>query len=245
MAIPPNRYRPFSVATVHFGVWVVVPSMGLCGAARTPATAHNTIATRQGKLSRAASVLERVVNLCQDDRPAWFPLLAAALGATYTAAGHIDDARVLLRQGLDLAVATEIVVNQAVCSVGLADAELQAGHLDEADCLAGRALSLARAHGERGSEAYALHVLGEIFVRRVPIQQTQAEDRYLQALDVAETLGMRPLQAHCRYSLATLFAITGRRKLARIELSKAIEQYQAMEMHLWLGPATAALARTQ
>jgi tetratricopeptide (TPR) repeat protein len=129
--------------------------------------------------------------------------------------------------------------------VGLADAELQAGHLDEADCLAGRALSLARAHGERGSEAYALHVLGEIFVRRVPIQQTQAEDRYLQALDVAETLGMRPLQAHCRYSLATLFAITGRRKLARIELSKAIEQYQAMEMHLWLGPATAALARTQ
>src|SRR6185295_19193849 len=196
VAIPPNRYRPFSVATVHFGWWVA--SIGLCGAARTPATAHNTIATRQGKLSRAASVLERVVNLCQDDRPAWFPLLAAALGATYTAAGHIDDARVLLRQGLDLAVATEIVVNQAVCSVGLADAELQAGHLDESDCLAGRALSLARAHGERGSEAYALHVLGEIFVRRVPIQQTQAEDRYLQALDVAETLGMRPLQAHCR-----------------------------------------------
>ena len=32
MAIPPNRYRPFSVATVHFGVWVA--SIGLCGAAR-------------------------------------------------------------------------------------------------------------------------------------------------------------------------------------------------------------------
>jgi hypothetical protein len=129
--------------------------------------------------------------------------------------------------------------------VGLANAELQAGHLDEADCLAGRALSLARAHGERGSEAYALHVLGEIFVRRVPIQRVQAEDHYVQSLALAETLRMRPLQAHCRYSLATLFAITGRRKLARIELSKAIEQYQAMEMHLWLGPATAALARTQ
>jgi hypothetical protein len=79
----------------------------------------------------------------------------------------------------------------------------------------------------------------------VPIQRTQAEDHYLQALDVAEALGMRPLQAHCRYSLATFFAITGRRKLARAELSKAIEQYRAMEMNLWLGPATAALARMQ
>ena len=203
------------------------------------------VALRQGKLSRAASVLERVVNACQDDRPAWFPLLAAALGATYTGAGRIDDARVVLRQALELAVATEIAVNQAVCSVGLADAELQAGHLDEADALADPALSLARAHGERGSEAYALHVLGEIFARRVPIQRVQAEDYYVQSLALAETLGMQPLQAHCRYSLATLFAITGRRKLARTELSKAIEQYRAMEMNLWLGAATATLARMQ
>jgi tetratricopeptide (TPR) repeat protein len=190
-------------------------------------------------------VLERVVNPCQDDRPAWFPLLAATLGATYTGAGRIDDARVLLRQALELAIATETVVNQAVCCVGLADAELQAGHLDEAEALTDRALSLARAHGERGSEAYALHVLGEIFARRVPIQRVQAEDRYRQSLDLAETLGMQPLQAHCRYSLATLFAITGRRKLARTELSKAIEQYRAMDMNLWLGAATAELARTQ
>ena len=203
------------------------------------------VALRQGRHSRAASVLERVVNPSRDDRPAWFPLLAAALGATYTGAGRIDDARVLLRQALELAVATEIVVNQAVCSVGLADAELQAGHLDEAAALADRALSLARAHGERGSEAYALHVLGEIFARRVPIQRVQAEDHYVQSLALAEALGMQPLQAHCRRSLATLFAITGRRKLARTELSKAIELYRAMEMDLSLGAATAALARTQ
>ena len=201
------------------------------------------VALRQGKLSRAASVLERVVHPCQDDRPAWFPLLAATLGAAYTGAGRIDDARVLLREALDLAVTTEIVVNQAVCSVGLADAELQAGHLDEADALADRALSLARAHGERGSEAYVLHVLGEIVVRRVPIQRQQAEDHYVQSLALAETLGMQPLQAHCRYSLATFFALTGRRRLARTELSKAIDQYLAMEMNLWLPAATAALAR--
>ena len=197
------------------------------------------VALRQGHLSTAASVLERVVNACQDDRPAWFPLLAAALGATYTAAGRIDDARVMLKQALRLAVATEIADNQTVCSIGLADAELRAGHLDEAEALADRALSLARAHGERGNEAYALHVLGEIVARRVPMQRTQAEKHYVQSLALAETLGMQPLQAHCRVSLATLFASTGRRKLARTELSKAIEQYRAMQMNLWLGAATA------
>ena len=193
------------------------------------------VALRQGRLSTAAPVLERVVNACQDDRPAWFPLLAAALGATYTAAGRIDDARVMLKQALRLAVATEIADNETVCSIGLADAELRAGHLDEAEALADRALSLARAHGERGNEAYALHVLGEIVAQRVPIQRMPAEDHYVQSLALAETLGMQPLQAHCHVSLATLFASTGRRKLARTELSKAIEQYRAMKMNLWLG----------
>ena len=254
----PAVFVPAYLAACHaeLGTFAEGTSMGNSGLEIAEAVDHpmsrafaawgaGLVALRQGKLSRAASVLERVVNPCQDDRPAWFPLLAAALGATYTGAGRIDDARVLLRQALELAVATEIVVNQAVCSVGLADAELQAGHLDEADALADRALSLARAHGERGSEAYALHVLGEIFARRVPIQRVQAEDHYVQSLALAETLGMQPLQAHCRYSLSTLFAITGRRKLARTELSKAIEQYRAMEMNLWLGAATAALARMQ
>ena len=82
-------------------------------------------------------------------------------------------------------------------------------------------------------------------MRRVPIQRVQAEDHYVQSLALAETLGMQPLQAHCRYSLATLFAVTGRRKRARTGLSKAIEQYRAIEMNLWLGAATATLARMQ
>jgi tetratricopeptide (TPR) repeat protein len=254
----PGVFVPAYLAACHaeLGAFAEGTSMGNSGLEIAEAVDHpmsrafaawgaGLVALRQGKLSRAASVLERVVNACQDDRPAWFPLLAAALGATYTGAGRIDDARVVLRKALELAVATEIADNQTVCSVGLADAELQAGHLDEAEALADRALSLARAHGERSSEAYALHVLGEIFVRRVPILRVQAEEHYVQSLALAETLGMRPLQAHCRYSLSTVFAITGRRMLARTELSKAIEQYRAMEMNLWLGAATAALARMQ
>jgi tetratricopeptide (TPR) repeat protein len=135
----PAVFIPAYLAACHaeLGAFVEGTSIGNSGLEIAEAENHpmshafaawgaGLVALRQGKLSTAASVLERVVNLYQDDRPAWFPLLAAALGATYTGTGHIDDGRVLLRQGLDLAVATEIVANQAVCSVGLANAELQA-----------------------------------------------------------------------------------------------------------------------
>ena len=91
--------------------------------------------------------------------------------------------------------------------------------------LAERALDLAREHQERGHQAYALRLLGEIAARREPPGVEQAEAYYHQALALAEELGMRPLQAHCHRGLGTLYAATGQREQARTELSTAIEMY--------------------
>src|SRR5215211_5380930 len=60
--------------------------------------------------------------------------------------------------------------------------------------LAERALTLARAHQERGHQAYALRLLGDIAARREPPESESAETHYRQALALAEELGMRPLQ---------------------------------------------------
>jgi sugar phosphate isomerase/epimerase len=79
-----------------------------------------------------------------------------------------------------------------------------AGSLEEAHALAERALALARAHQERGHQAYALRLLGDIAAHRDPPESEQAEAHYRQALDLAEELGMRPLQAHCHLGLGTL-----------------------------------------
>src|SRR5260221_9284299 len=46
-------------------------------------------------------------------RPAIFPLMAAALGATYNLAGRSADAMLLLAPALEQAMASEVVVNQA------------------------------------------------------------------------------------------------------------------------------------
>ena len=166
------------------------------------------LALRQGDLSRAVPLLERAVRLCQDaDRPACFPLMAAALGATYTLAGRSADAVLLLTPALEQTIATAVVVNQALCSLTLGEAQLLAGHLEEAHVLAEGALSLARAHHERGNEAYALYLHrrdsrcgASLRSARLP-QPTTSRPCVL-----AEELGMRPLQAHCHRGLGTLSA---------------------------------------
>ena len=120
-----------------------------------------------------------------------------------------------------------------------------AGRLEEAQALAERALALTRAHQERGNEAYALRLLGEITARRGPPERALAEGHYHQALALASELGMRPLLAHCHLGLGTLYVKTGKREQARLELSTAIALYHAMDMTFWLPQAEAALAQVE
>ena len=98
-------------------------------------------------------------------------------------------------------------------------------------------------HQERGHQAYALRLLGDIAARREPRSAEQAEAHYQQALALAEELGMRPLQAHCHRGLGTLYATIGQREQARAELSTAMELYRAMDMTFWLPQAEAVLAQ--
>ena len=169
--------------------------------------------------------------------------MAAALGAAYTLGGRVADAVPLLTQAMEQATAMEMSSTiQALCRLSLGEAQMLAGRLEEAHALAEHALALAREHQERGHQAYALRLLGEIAARREPPESDQAEAYYRQALALAEELGMRPLVAHCHLGLGKLYAKLGRRAEARTELSAAIELYRAMEMTFWLPQAEAALA---
>ena len=196
------------------------------------------LALRQDDLPRALPLLERAMGLCQDaDLPLFFPWIAAPLGAAYALAGRLNDAVPLLTRALEQATATTTVVHQAFCRLSLGEAHLLADRLEAAHALAERALALAREHQERGNQAYALRLLGDIAVRREPVAVESAEAHYQHALTLAEELGMRPLQAHCHRSLGTLYRQTGRAALARTALFTAIELYRAMNMTFWL-PAT-------
>ena len=123
----------------------------------------------------------------------------------------------------------------------LGEALRLAGHDAEASERATAALRLARARNERGYEAFALRLLGDIAARQDP-PGDQAAASYREALHLANNLGMRPLMAHCHLGLGTLLRRTGERSQARDQLAAAASHYRELGMARWLEQAEAALA---
>jgi tetratricopeptide (TPR) repeat protein len=199
---------------------------------------------RQGDLHQAIAALERGLSVYQVwPTPLHFSSLASPLGLAYALDGRIDEALPLLEQAVEQATAIQLMHDLSLRVAELSEAYLLAGRLEEASDLAGRALALARTHKERGNQAHALRLLGEITSHGDPPQVEPAQDYYRQALTLAEDLSMRPLQAHCYHGLGTLYLKTGRLEPARTELYAAIALYRAMDTQFWLPQAEAALVQ--
>jgi len=99
---------------------------------------------------------------------------------------------------------------------------------------------LARQRGERGHEAWALRLLGEIALHGDHPDVETAEGHYRKAMALAEELGMRPLQAHCHFGLSKLYRRTGHGVKAKEHLTTAATMYREMDMSFWLAQAEAA-----
>ena len=172
----------------------------------------------------------------------FFPWVASAVGAVHTLWGSVADAVALLEEATEEVIARKILFGHTVSCVQLSEVYLRAGQMDEATEVARQAVHLAHDYKERGNEAYALRLLGEIAMHHAPPDTDQAETHYQQALTLANELGMRPLQSHCHRGLGTLYSQTGQTEQARAALSTAIEMYREMEMTFWLPETETALA---
>jgi class 3 adenylate cyclase/tetratricopeptide (TPR) repeat protein len=204
------------------------------------------LALRQRDLSRAIPVLERCLALCRVfNILLWFPETASALGCAYAFAGRVAEALPLLEEAEQRGAAMGTMGGHALRMGYVSEAYLLAGRLEEAAHFAGRALDLSRDHKERGYQAWALRLLGEIAAHQAPPEIEPAANYYRQALALAEELGMRPLVAHCHLGLGTLHSRIGRGDQGRTDLAAAIALYRAMEMTFWLPRAEAALAQVE
>jgi tetratricopeptide (TPR) repeat protein len=156
----------------------------------------------RGDHEKATGPLERGLVIDRlSDIPLLFPLVAAPLGWAYARAGRHDEGLRLLEDATERAEAMGWAGNHAIRLLWLSRVHLQAGHGDIATRLALRALELARRLGERGHEAYALQLLGELAGKAVPPDVERASEYYRAALTLAEALGMRPLAAAIASSL--------------------------------------------
>ena len=94
-------------------------------------------------------------------------------------------------------------------------------------------MRLARKRNERGHEAYALRLLGEISAHPDSSQDETAQGHFEEARTLAETLGMRPLVAHCHYGLGRLHRQEGRRREADEQVKTAATMYHDLGMRRW------------
>ncbi|PON18772.1 hypothetical protein C2W62_06235 [Candidatus Entotheonella serta] len=200
------------------------------------------VALFQGDLRQAVPTLEHALTCCRTANiPLWHRFLIATLGAAYALSGRIDDASPLLKQAAAMAEGGSMSTNIHTATT-LGEAYLMAGQLDDAVTYATHALEHAHEGRERGGQAWAHRLLGDIFAYHHLPQTDQANIHYQQALDLAIELGMRPLQAHCHRGLGNLYRQTGQAEKASAELSTAIEMYRDMDMLFWLPETEASLA---
>src|SRR5262249_9535244 len=133
----------------------------------------------QGDFPRGIPVLERGLSLCQAcDIPYFFPSMARELGTAYALSGRAAEALPLLEQ----AASEGRRGGQALWFVPLSEAYLLAGRSEDTLELAQRALDLSRDYKQRGYQAYALRLLGEIAAHHEPPDVDQAITYYSQAL---------------------------------------------------------------
>jgi tetratricopeptide (TPR) repeat protein len=192
----------------------------------------------QGDLEHAIRVFEQGLALCRaSGNRNTLRLIVAGLGYAYALQGRLTEGRALLEEGISESLRTG--GRRAVHWAWLSEVCRLAGRREEAWQHARQALDLSRQLKDRGDEAFALHQLGTLYAHADPTDVAPAQSHYQQALALAESLGMRPLQAHCHLGLGKLYGEVGRQDDACAELQTAIALYRAMDMAFWL-PQTEA-----
>jgi tetratricopeptide (TPR) repeat protein len=197
---------------------------------------------RRGDFQSAIPVLEQGIELCRSRE---FPVLmlpaTAHLGYAYALAGPVAKALPLLEESVREAERLPMAWSQSLWAGWWAEALLLAGRADDAAALGQRALGLAVRRKERGQEAYAHRLLGEIASREERPGVTEAVRHYSQAMSLANERGMRPLAAHCHLGFGKLSRRTGKREQAQEHLATATTMYREMDMRFWLAQAAAEL----
>lgn len=197
---------------------------------------------RKGDFHRAIAVLERALALGQLSQiPVAFAYGASYLGYALALVGRVDEALPLLERTTEEAISTRFVARHSLRLAYLGEAYHLTGRIDDAAATARRALKVAREHRERGHEAYALQLLGEVCRGE---DAADAEMHYRDALLIAKELGMRPLEALCHRGLARLMRGTAKRTQLRQHAAAATALFREMNMTTSVGQLEAELEET-
>jgi len=188
----------------------------------------------QGSVDYAIGILETSHNLCRANNiQVLMPHIGSNLGCAYALAGRLDDAIPLMEKADEQSKLIGRKAAWALRLTWLGHASLWARQVGAAREQAQRAVALARDAGERGNEAWARKLSGDV-IQEESLNPRETLNHYAASMELAKELAMRPLQAHIHLSLGRLHQRQKQMEQARTELSLALTSYRSMEMPLWI-----------
>jgi DNA-binding SARP family transcriptional activator len=192
----------------------------------------------RGELDQAVGELERALAMAREWNQSYMSvLLTGMLGHVYALSGRTAEGIPLLEQGLSALEKMGHRVGQPNFLIFLGEACLLADrHADAFEFLA-RAQVLSREGSQRGYEARALQLLGNVATRRD--SPGEAEGYFRDGLALAEEIGMRPLIAHCHHGLGRLHQLAGAHQQAAKHFMTAAAMYRELDMPFWIKRAEA------
>ena len=189
----------------------------------------------KGEFGQALPLLERALALSREwNFTVLAPFAMEGLGYGYALTGRVAEGISFLQEALTACEALGLGIIHAQILMGLGEACVLAERLDDGLAFANQALTLARERKKRGSEAWALRLLGEIASCADPSDGEKAGTHYHQAMALAGKLGMRPLVARCHLGLGKLYSQIGDRPKTAEHLAIARTLYQDMGIRFWL-----------
>ena len=188
----------------------------------------------KGDIDGAIRALERSREICEsNDIRVLMTHVGSNLGYAYALGGQLDHAMPLMLRADEQ---SELIGRKAAWALRLTwlgHTRFLAGQTEIAREHGQRALTLAINGGERGYQAWALKLLGDITLEQSP-EPVQARSYYDQSMEIASQLSMQPLQAHLHLSSGRLSRQMNQVERAQHKISQAIAYYEKMEMPLWL-----------
>jgi class 3 adenylate cyclase/tetratricopeptide (TPR) repeat protein len=191
----------------------------------------------KGDIEHAIGELERSRSICESSGlRVLMTHVGSNLGYAYALTGRLNDAIPLMETA---EAQSELIGRRAAWSLRLTwfgQACFLAGQMDAARDHGERALALATSAGERGYQAWALKLLGDIAQKQSP-DLAPAHSYYEQGMTLATQLEMRPLRAHLHLSCGRLYRRAQKNTQAERAISLAREHYRSMEMPFWVAAA--------
>jgi class 3 adenylate cyclase/tetratricopeptide (TPR) repeat protein len=190
---------------------------------------------RRGHLDRALALLQPSLDACREKHlDVWRPIPSSLVGLTLALSGRLDQALPLLEDGVHLSEVLDVKAYLALWTLHWAEGLMVAGEDERAREKAQHALDLAESHKERGHQAWAHRLLGDLASRREAPALAEAEQHYRESLAIAEELRMQPVVAHVKMGIGRVMRLAGDRARAEEYLVTAFMLFRGMDVPYWV-----------